>query len=185
VIISPRTAFDVGIEPAASATDADRVAEVAALVNGVYEQAEAGLWVDRARRTSRQEIAELITRGQIVTARTSDRVVGAVRVRALDGDTAEFGMLAADPAQRGLGIGRALVAFAERWAVDRGLSFMQLELLVPTTWNHPSKQFLRDWYSRLGYRVVRTSTLEESYPDLAPLLATPCDLLVYRKALDD
>lgn len=183
MITSPPTAFDVGIEPAASATDAERVAAVADLVNAVYEHAEAGLWVDGARRTSGQEISDLIVRGEIVTAQTGDRIVGAVRVHALDEDTAEFGMLAADPAQRGLGIGRALVAFAERWAVDRRMSFMQLELLVPITWDHPSKQFLRDWYSRLGYRVVRTGRLEESYPDLAPLLATPCDLLVYRKAL--
>lgn len=183
MITSPSTTFDIGLEPAASAKDADRVDEVVELVNAVYEHAEAGLWVDGARRTSGQEISDLIDRGQIVTARTGDRVVGAVRVHALDGDTAEFGMLAADPAQRGLGIGRALVAFAERWAVDRGLSVMQLELLVPTTWDHPSKQFLHDWYSRLGYRVVRTGKLEDSYPDLAPLLATPCDLLVYRKGL--
>jgi GNAT superfamily N-acetyltransferase len=184
VITSPSTAFDVGIEPAASAKDADSVAAVAELINAVYERAEAGLWADRASRTSRQEIAELIAREQIVTARTRDRVVGAVRVHALDGDTAEFGMLAADPAQRGLGIGRALVAFAERWAVENGLGLMQLELLVPTTWDHPSKQFLREWYSRLGYRVVRTGKLQELYPDLAPLLATPCDLLIYRKALN-
>jgi GNAT superfamily N-acetyltransferase len=183
VITSSPTAFDIGIEPAASAKDAERVAGVAGLVNAVYEQAESGLWVDGTPRTSGQEIAELIARGQIATARTADRVVGAVRIHELDSDTAEFGMLAADPARRGLGIGRALVGFTERWAVDRGLSFMQLELLVPTTWDHPSKQFLRDWYSRLGYRVVRTGTLEESYPDLAPLLATPCDLLVYRKPL--
>jgi GNAT superfamily N-acetyltransferase len=180
---SPLTALVVGIEPATSVKDAKGVAAVADLINAVYEQAEAGLWVDRASRTSGPEIAELIARGQIATARSGDRVVGAVRVHALDGDAAEFGMLAADPAQRGLGIGRALVAFAEGWAVDQGLSFMQLELLVPTTWDHPSKQFLREWYSRLGYRVVRTGKLEESYPDLAPLLATPCDLVVYRKAL--
>ncbi len=183
MITSPPAAFEVGIEPAASAKNADRIAEVAELINAVYEQAEAGLWVDGVRRTSGREISDLIDRGQVVTARRGDRVVGAVRVHALDDDTAEFGMLAADPAQRGLGIGRALVAFAERWAVDRALSVMQLELLVPTTWDHPSKQFLRDWYSRLGYRVVRIGTLDESYPDLAPLLATPCDLLVYRKTL--
>ena len=61
---------------------------------------------------------------------------------------------------------------------------MQLELLVPTSWQHPSKQFLHDWYSRIGYRVVTTSTLGELYPELEPLLATSCDLVVYRKSLE-
>jgi GNAT superfamily N-acetyltransferase len=178
------TAGDVRIEPAASAGDAALVADIAELVNEVYEVAEAGLWVKGARRTSRQEIAELIELGEIATARSGDDVVGVVRVHALDGEAAEFGMLAADPLQRGHGIGRALVAFAEGWAAERGFIAMQLELLVPTTWTHPSKEFLREWYARLGYRAVRTGHLREFYPDLAPLLATECDLVIFRKALD-
>jgi hypothetical protein len=60
---------------------------------------------------------------------------------------------------------------------------MQLELLVPTSWQHPSKQFLQDWYSRIGYREVKTGTLGEFYPELEPLLATPCELVVSRKVL--
>ncbi|WP_248305559.1 GNAT family N-acetyltransferase [Agromyces sp. H66] len=179
----PSTALDVGIEPVASADDYELVGALAELVNGVYEQAESGLWVDGARRTSAEEVAALIRRGELVTARAGDRVVGAVRVQALDDDLAEFGMLAADPDRRGLGIGRALVAFAERWARERGSSGMQLELLVPTAWSHPSKEFLRDWYTRIGYREVRTGELAELYPELAPLLATRCELVVFRKVL--
>jgi hypothetical protein len=57
-------------------------------------------------------------------------------------------------------------------------------LLVPTSWTHPSKEFLRGWYERIGYRVVRTGHLAELYPDLAPLLATECDLLVFHEPLD-
>ena len=60
---------------------------------------------------------------------------------------------------------------------------MQLELLVPREWTHPSKQFLADWYDRLGYRVTQRADLAEDYPHLAPSLATPCDFLVYRKDL--
>ena len=51
---------------------------------------------------------------------------------------------------------------------------MQLELLVPRQWRHPTKEFLKAWYSRIGYRPVRTGKFEESYPELAPQLATPC-----------
>jgi hypothetical protein len=60
---------------------------------------------------------------------------------------------------------------------------MQLEVLVPREWTHPSKKFVTEWYTRSGYRVTRTGTLEEDYPHLAPLLATPCDFVIYHKDL--
>ena len=46
-----------------------------------------------------------------------------------------------------------------------------------------SKEFLAGWYGRIGYAVTRTGTIDESYPHLAPLLATPCDFVIYRKDL--
>jgi GNAT superfamily N-acetyltransferase len=180
---SPSPAVRVGIEPPESAADGDLAAAIADLVNRVYDEAEAGLWRPGAERTTPGEIARLISAGEIVTARSGDRVVGSVRLQSLDAATAEFGMLAADPGLRGRGIGRELVAFVEALAAERGARTMQLELLVPTSWTHPSKEFLRGWYERIGYRVVRTGHLAELYPDLAPLLATECDLLVFQKPL--
>jgi hypothetical protein len=73
--------------------------------------------------------------------------------------------------------------FAERWAQHRGATGMQLELLVPRDWTHPAKECLRSWYAHLGYRVARTTTLDEDYPELAPHLATPCNLIIYAKPL--
>jgi GNAT superfamily N-acetyltransferase len=93
-------------------------------------------------------------------------------------------MLAAAPEDRGIGVGRALVAFAEGQNREHGRRAMQLELLVPRTWRHPSKVFLDGWYRRIGYRVIRRTSVEELQPDLAPLLATPCEFAVYEKALD-
>lgn len=179
----PPPAFRVGVEPPESAADAAVAAALADLVNRVYDEAEAGLWRPGAERTTPAEIARLITAGEIVTARSGERIVGSVRLHSLGPGTAEFGMLAADPERRGLGIGRDLVEFVEALAAERGARTMQLELLVPTTWTHPSKEFLRAWYERIGYRVVRTGHLAELYPDLAPLLATECELLVFHKPL--
>ena len=48
-------------------------------------------------------------------------------------------MLVAAPDQRGTGVGRALVAFAEQRSRERGLRAMQLELLLPRTWQHPTR----------------------------------------------
>ena len=174
---------DVRIEPAVAAEDRVLVHELAGLVNRVYAVAEEGLWADGAPRTTPAELAELIAAGQIAVARAQERVVGAVRVRRLDTGEAEFGMLVADPAHRGIGVGRELMGFAERWGREQGLDTMQLEVLMPRHWTHPSKEFLKAWYTRAGYRPVRTGRFEESYPELAPLLATPCDFVIYHKRL--
>ena len=158
-------------------------AELADLVNRVYAEAEKGLWVTGAARTTEAEMEALVDAGQIAVARSSERVVGAVRVQQLDDDMGEFGMLVAAPEERGTGLGRDLVAFAEDWARERGLSRMQLELLVPQGWTHPVKDFLRVWYTRIGYRVVRSDDFGEAFPQLVPHLACPCDFLIFHKEL--
>jgi GNAT superfamily N-acetyltransferase len=171
------------LSPAASA-DATLMERISELANEVYAVAEAGLWTDGATRTSVGEIAQLTGSGEIAVARIGGEVVGCVRVQRLDEGTGEFGMLCADPARRGVGIGGELIRFAERKCRADGMSAMQLELLVPRDWTHPTKQFLAEWYSRIGYRIARTGTIDELYPELAPRLATPCDFVIYRKELE-
>ncbi|GAA3546449.1 GNAT family N-acetyltransferase [Nonomuraea rosea] len=175
--------FRVSLLPAGASAEPAVLARLSDLVNEVYAVAEKGLWLDEATRTSTAEIAATAGAGEIAVARQGRHIVGCVRVRALDERTAEFGMLAADPAHRGRGVGRDLVAFAERHALDGGREVMRLEVLTPREWTHPSKEFLAAWYSRLGYRRTGVEPVEDFYPALAPLLATPCDLVVYRKAL--
>lgn len=158
-------------------------AELAGLVNRVYAEAEKGLWAGDITRTTEAEMANLVDAGEIAVVRSGGRVVGAVRVQQLDDTTGEFGMLVTAPEERGTGLGRDLVSFAEDWARGRGLSRMQLELLVPRTWTHPVKDFLRNWYTRIGYHVVRTDDFGEAFPRLAPHLACPCDFLIFHKEL--
>jgi GNAT superfamily N-acetyltransferase len=183
VDIDPSPTVQVTFVPAADAGDGEFVAQIVALVNRVYRDAEKGLWLEGTDRTDAEEVAAIVDAGELVVARLAGRLVGAVRVRRLDDGLGEFGMLVASPADRGVGIGRDLVAFAERWAREQGLGRMQLELLVPQTWTHPVKEFLRGWYTRIGYRQVRTSRLEAAYPALQPRLATPCDFVIYHKVL--
>jgi ribosomal protein S18 acetylase RimI-like enzyme len=177
------SSIEVELLSHAAHADANLMERISQLANEVYEVAEAGLWRDGATRTSVGEIVQLTRAGQVAVARMGGQVVGCVRVQQLDERTGEFGMLCADPAHRGIGIGRELIRFVERSARTDGISTMQLELLVPTDWSHPTKQFLAEWYSRIGYRVARTGTIDELYPELAPLLATPCDFVIYRKEL--
>lgn len=175
------TSVEVRMLPASTASAL--VAEITGLVNRVYATAEEGLWSADACRTTVAEMAGLVRAGQIAVARLNGTVVGTVRVQRLDRAVGEFGMLAAEAAHQGSGIGRRLVGFAEQASREIGLSTMQLELLVPRTWTHPGKQSLHDWYTRIGYRPVRNGSIDEQYPALASLLATPCDLVVYQKPL--
>jgi GNAT superfamily N-acetyltransferase len=173
----------VKLLPPRESADAPLVSRLANLVNRVYVVAEEGLWIDGATRTTVPEMRDLVGEGEIAVATIGADVVGCVRVRELDAARAEFGMLAAAPDVRGRGIGRALVQFAEQRSRERGHRTIELELLVPREWVHPSKRFLDEWYRRIGYRVVRTGTIDRAYPHLAPLLATPCDFVIYEKAL--
>jgi GNAT superfamily N-acetyltransferase len=178
---SPR--IEIELLTATAASDGELVSEITELVNRVYAAAEIGLWVEGAARATTAEIKDMIARGEIAVARSAGSIVGSVRIQTLDERTGEFGVLVADPACRNEGIGRRLVVFAEETCRRRGLRVMQLELLVPREWKHPSKEFLHAWYTRIGYRPVRSGTIDESYPRLAPLLATSCDYVVYHKDL--
>jgi GNAT superfamily N-acetyltransferase len=175
---------EVSIVPASAAEDGVFVAQVADLVNQVYADAEQGIWRADAERTDAGEIAAVLRAGELAVARLDGRLAGAVRIQRIGEGLGEFGMLVASPRHRGAGIGRALVAFAEDWARRQGLGRMQLELLVPQQWTHPVKEFLRGWYTRLGYRQVRTGRLADAYPALQPQLATPCDFAIFHKQLE-
>jgi ribosomal protein S18 acetylase RimI-like enzyme len=179
----PTQRMEIQLLPATASADVTVMERITDLINQVYTVAEDGLWVDGAVRTTVDEVAGLTRAGQIAVASLNGRIVGCVRVRRLDGDKGEFGMLAADSGHRGAGIGRELIRFAERKSRQDGLTTMRLELLVPRNWSHPSKEFLAAWYTRIGYRILRTATIDETYPALAPLLATPCGFAIYEKDL--
>jgi len=179
----PHPDIAVALREPSDSDDARLVDELADLINGVYRTAERGLWRHGTRRTTPCEVAALIGRGEIAVATRRGQIAGSVRIHDVADDLSEFGLLVAAPDQRGTGVGRALLDFAERHGRERGRQAMQLELLVPRDFRHPSKEFLRDWYGRSGYRLVRTTTVDDAHPSLAPLLATPCLFEVHEKPL--
>ena len=181
--MATNTALAVGPLDGAASRDAGLVEELTRLVNDVYATAERGLWRDEATRTTATELAALIAARQIAVASRDGHIVGSVHVHQISHDTSEFGMLVAAPDHRGAGVGRTLVDFAERHSREHGLRAIQLELLVPREQEHPSKEFLKSWYGRIGYRLIRTRSVDDTHPHLAPLLATPCDVQVHEKPL--
>jgi GNAT superfamily N-acetyltransferase len=119
----------------------------------------------------------------MLAATLEGRLAGCAYVRPLDEGTADLGLVAAAPERWGSGLGRQLVRCAEELMRLRGVTTMQLELLVPKRWVHPEKDRLRAWYTRLGYRVIRSAPFEQVAAHLASQLATPCEFLIFRKPL--
>jgi GNAT superfamily N-acetyltransferase len=169
----------------AKARDEILVEQLLRLVNEAYAVGEAGLWRAGAARTEPGEIAEAVRDGGMLAATIEGRLVGCACVRPVDASTADLGLVSVAPERWGSGIGRGLVHAAEQLASSRGMSTMQLELLVPMEWTHPEKERLRAWYSRHGYRIVRTASFEHVAAHLASQLATPCEFLVFQKPLSE
>jgi GNAT superfamily N-acetyltransferase len=167
------------------ACDEALVEELVSLVNRAYALGEAGLWLEDAKRTGPSEVAEAIRSGGMLAATAEGRIVGCAHVRPLEAGTADLGLASVTPERWGSGVGRELVRSAEELLRSRGVTTMQLELLVPKEWAHPEKERLRAWYTRLGYRVVRTAPFEQVAAHLASQLATPCEFLVFRKPLTE
>jgi GNAT superfamily N-acetyltransferase len=165
------------------AGDEALVEELVGVINAAYAVGEAGLWLEGATRTGPGEIADAIRSGGMLAATLEGRVVGCAYVRPLDAGTTDLGLIATAPERWGNGVGGELIRSAEEQMRSQGVTTMQLELLVPKGWVHPAKDRLRAWYTRLGYRVVRSAPFEQVAAHLAPQLATECEFLIFRKSL--
>lgn len=165
-----------------AAEDRALAAEIAALANEVYADAERGMWQPGVSRTHASEVSRAIAAGEIMTARLDGRVVGVVRTRVTD-RVGWRGMLAVHDDVRGTGVGRLLVDATERRAREVGATTMQVEILSPADDSNAYKREHAQRSQRLGYRHVRDTDLRELDPDLAALLAVPCVLRVYRRDL--
>jgi ribosomal protein S18 acetylase RimI-like enzyme len=106
----------------------------------------------------------LVAAGDVWVADADGRVLGVLVIRASD-DVLELENVAVDPAQQGLGHGRALVSFAETYARERGLAAVEL-------YTNEAMAENIELYPRLGY-VETGRRLEDGYRRV-----------YFRKALD-
>ena len=60
---------------------------------------------------------------------------------------------------------------------------MRVPVLSPHGQKHAHKDFLKDWYQKLGYIFQRAERLEELYPMLAADFNGQGDFFVYQKKL--
>jgi GNAT superfamily N-acetyltransferase len=169
--------------PIASDLGADHIKRLSDVINEVYADAESGMWKRQGTRTNPAEVERLLRTQALILAEIDGVLVGSVKVNLMRDGVGEFGMLVADLHHRGKGIGSALVDRAENWARGMACHTMRLELLTPRHWTHPSQEFLKQWYARMGYQPQATESFERRQPALVPALATECDFTVWHKFL--
>ncbi len=160
------------------------VTHLVKLINDIYAAEEAGMWKETTSgRVVAAEVGVFLEKEQLFFAFVDDELVGSVKIDVIDDETLEFGMLVANPAYRGIGIGRELVNTVEQYARDQGFKKMMLELLTPQDWVNPGKEFLKEWYSRLGYVPGKTIPFAQEFPRRAKDFACACDFTVWIKEL--
>lgn len=164
--------------------EAQNIKRLSDLINEVFDHAESGMWKDKCIRTNLAEVDHLLRTQRLILAEIDGVLVGSVNVHIFSDGIGEFGMLVADRRYRSAGIGSALVEHAENWARQNNCHTMRLKLLAPRHWLHPSKEFLRQWYSRLGYVQQTIEPFETMPAEFVAELATECDFTVWQKSLE-
>ncbi|MET9386031.1 GNAT family N-acetyltransferase [Streptomyces sp. NPDC002928] len=134
------------------ATDAD-VDALVALVESAYrgDASRAG-WTTEAdilegQRTDPEEVLEVIksSDSRLLTVERDDQVIACCQLEHR-GDHAYFGMFAVSPAQQGGGLGKVVIAEAERLARETwGVAEMHMTVISV-------REDLIAWYERRGYR---------------------------------
>lgn len=126
---------------------------LACLVNGAYRPGAAGHgWTHESElvlgeRTNPTQIIEAITKaGSVILLRCVEaRIEACVHVEK-DGVASRIGMLAVSPAAQGAGVGKEMLAWAERYAIENFGAEKFLMLVIS------ARSELVSFYLRRGYQ---------------------------------
>lgn len=161
--------------------------ELCDLINRVYFVTDSVLIDPKIPRTTIDALITMIAKKELMVAELDDHLIGCVNVKKLNKKAAFFSLLVAHPEYRKQGIGKQLVHAVEVWAKEQGCNKICLELLRPKNWVHEHKEFLKIWYTRLGYveqkKVPKTIDVHLSPSRLyfSQFLITPCDFNFFCK----
>ncbi len=147
---------------------AEDVAALVALINEAYKVEE---YFVGGPRTNAEEVEEKRRSGAFLVAEDEAGLVGCVYVDRR-GERGYFGLLSVAPRLQGRGLGRRLVAEAEKYLCAEG--HREVEILVVDL-----RRELFPFYAGLGYREAGEEPFSEGYET-----RLPCRFVVLRKALD-
>jgi GNAT superfamily N-acetyltransferase len=159
--------------------------EITALVNKIYLDAETDMYKQDSTRIAKEVVQAYIKDGSVGLAFIDEKLAGVIKVKKMKdkGATFNFGMFAVDYPYRGEGIGQLLVDYSEKYAVDNGGNFMQLEILRPINFDDADKGRLKKWYTKIGYHFQEGILFQDVYPQHFHKFKTPVIFDVYVKEL--
>jgi ribosomal protein S18 acetylase RimI-like enzyme len=159
--------------------------QIAGLVNDAFRGAsQSPGWTHETTLIAGQRIDSAAV-GALIDKRDSTILVmrhgrdisGCVALQRLDDTQWYLSMLAVDPARQADGLGKSMMASAEKFAQERGAVRMKISVVN-------RRESLLAWYERQGYR--RTGAIEP-FPYGDPTVGTPlCDdlaLIILAKEL--
>lgn len=192
----------------ASQTDQEFVEEVTRIVNEAYRYSDYNITLC-TERIPAEEVVGMIERKELLVARdcTTGELLGVIQYiikgtstqpglpEVGDGDqlVGEFSMLAVKMHQDSrsggtMGIGSMLVRAAEAKCRAVGCSLMNLGILCPADEEPEYKQWLQNWYLKIGYEHRETlylrfqpDEIREMYSYLGQVV--PCKYILYDKTL--
>jgi len=152
-----------------------------------YAETEAEVRGPNYVRISKKEFVDIIRRGEVYGAFIKEGLVGSVRLFKKNEQTFSFGLLSADFSLKGIGIGRTLIDYIENVAQKEGASYMEIEILRTIEVDVPFKKVLKEWYTRLGYKYMKSGAFAELKPEnaeKADKLIQPCVFDCYQKVIN-
>jgi GNAT superfamily N-acetyltransferase len=135
-----------------NATEAD-VDALVELVNLAYRVEDFFI---NGNRTYAGEVCEHLHEGTFIVAHSEEQPYAGTIFTRLEGDCGYFGMLAVDPRIQSKGLGRRLIAEAERRAAEAARGTMRIVVVNLRTELFP-------WYNRLGYEEDGTEPFMDTW----------------------
>ena len=152
--------------PAVRTARPEEAADLVRVINAAYEVER--FFVD-GDRTSADEVRASMDRGWFLVLEDGGGLAGCVYLERR-GERGYFGLLAVDPAKKGRGLGRMLVAAAEDELGRAGCRAVDIHVVN-------LREELPPFYRRLGYAESGTAPFED------PRLKRPCHFIRMSKPL--
>ena len=164
----------------ASINDCGQIVNIA---NAVYFETEKEFWEEGYYRISTKDCLNHISEQKILVAKLNSNIIGFVLSGQKSKTTFEFSMLTTHFSHQKKGVGKLLVDKVFENAKKLGFEYLEIEVLTPKHWTHLQKEFLTQWYTRLGFNFINSFSFEEKYPTHTKFMKCELEFKLYQKTL--
>jgi GNAT superfamily N-acetyltransferase len=164
----------------------EQIERLYSLMIFAYARTEIEIWGHDYIRMNKDKYLEILKEDGFLIALINNQIVGSVYVYPLSDTEYGFGLLNADFALAGKGIGSSLVQAAEKYAKQKGAQTIKIEILRPKDFVVSSKEILKEWYLKFNYSFVETIdflTLKPTEIEKSKRMVNPSVFDMYQKDL--